>query len=55
MQTISVEAVSEVQRADGSRFIAVTLRGPEGTAILEMTMQAAKDLTALLSQHLQQV
>ena len=39
MQTISVEAVSEVQRADGSQFITVTLRGPEGIAILEMTMR----------------
>lgn len=53
MQTIRVEAVSEVQRADGSQFITVTLHGPEGVAILEMTVQAAKDLTALLSPHLQ--
>lgn len=53
MQTIRVETVSEVQRADGSQFITVTLRGPQGVVILEMTMQAAQDLTALLSQHLQ--
>jgi hypothetical protein len=53
MQTIRVEAVSEVQHADGSQFITITLRGPEGVAILEMTMQAAKDLTARVSQHLQ--
>ncbi len=53
MQSIRVETAAECQRASGSQFITVTLRGPEGIAILEMTMQAAKDLMALLSQHLQ--
>jgi|Kansoi400Nextera_1026152.scaffolds.fasta_scaffold71597_1 hypothetical protein len=52
MQTIRVEAVSEVQRADGSRFVTVTVRGPEGVTVLEMTIQAAKDLTSLLGQYL---
>ena len=53
MQTIRVESVSEVQRANGSQFITVTLRGPDGVAILKMTTQATTELMSLLSDLLQ--
>ena len=53
MQSIRVETVSECQRASGSLFITVTLRGPEGVTVLELTIQAANELVELLSRHLQ--
>jgi hypothetical protein len=53
MQSIRVETATECQRASGSLFITVTLRGPDGVTVLELTMQAAKELAALLSRHLQ--
>jgi hypothetical protein len=53
MQSIRVETATECQRASGSQFITVTLRGPDGVTVLELTIQAAKELAELLSRHLQ--
>jgi hypothetical protein len=52
MQSIRVETAAECQRASGSQFITVTLRGPDGVTVLELTIQAANELAELLSRHL---
>ena len=52
MQSIRVETAAECQRASGSQFITVTLRGPDGVTVLELTIQAANELAELLSPHL---
>jgi hypothetical protein len=52
MQSLRVETGTECQRASGSQFITVTLRGPDGVTVLELTIQAAKEMAALLSRHL---
>jgi hypothetical protein len=53
MQSLRIETATECQRASGSQYITVTLRGPDGVTVLELKIQAAKELAALLSRHLQ--